>query len=58
MQADTLCQLSDIATRLERKLTFDPRSEKFVLDDEANGRLKLRPMRDPYTKWLKPPQQT
>lgn len=48
VQADTLCQLSDIATRLERKLTFDPRSEKFVRDEEANRRLGLRPMRVPW----------
>lgn len=58
VQADTLCQLSDIAARLERNLTFDPRRERFVRDDEANGRLKLRPMRDPYTKWLKPRQHS
>lgn len=50
VQGDTLCHLSDIATRLERKLTFEPRSERFVRDDEANGRLKLRPMRAPYAE--------
>jgi predicted dehydrogenase len=48
VQADALCQLSDIATRLERKLTFDPRTEKFVGDDEANRKLQLRPMRAPW----------
>ena len=52
VQADTLCQLSDIATRLDRKLTFDPRAEKFVRDDEANRKLRLRPMRSPYIDWL------
>ena len=60
VQADALCQLSDIATRLERKLTFDPRSEKFVRDDEANRKLQLRPMRSPFTynDWLKSPKHT
>jgi len=52
VQGDTLCHLSDIATRLNRKLTFDPRREKFVHDDEANRRLQLRTMRAPYNKWL------
>ena len=52
VQADALCHLSDIATRLERKLTFDPRAEKFVGNDEANRKLQLRPMRAPYAGWL------
>jgi len=52
VQADTLCQLSDIATRLERKLSFNCRTEKFVGDDKANRKLELRPMRPPYDEWL------
>jgi glucose-fructose oxidoreductase len=52
VQADTLCHLSDIAARLDRKLTFDPRAEKFVADAEANRKLQLRPMRAPYNDWL------
>jgi predicted dehydrogenase len=48
VQADALCHLSDIATRLERKLTFNCRTEKFVGDDEANRKLQLRPMRSPW----------
>jgi len=52
VQADTLCQLSDIATRVDRKLTFDTRAEKFVKDEEANLKLQLRPMRAPYNEWL------
>jgi predicted dehydrogenase len=51
VQGDTLCHVSDIATRLGRKLTFDPRTEKFLRDDEANRRLELKPMRAPYNKW-------
>lgn len=48
VQADLLCHLSDIATRLPRRLTFDPARERFVKDDEANRRLALRPMRKPW----------
>lgn len=60
VQADALCQLSDIASRLERKLTFDGGSEKFVRDDEANRKLALRPMRAPFTyeAWLKPQRES
>ena len=46
--ADTLCHLADAATRLERKLTFDFRTEKFLHDECANQRLKARPMRKPW----------
>ncbi len=52
VQADTLCHLSDIATRLDRSLTFDPGAEKFVRDDEANHKLQFRPRRAPYADWL------
>ena len=48
VQADLLCHLSDIATRLDRKLRFDPVKEKFLGDSEANQRLALRPMRAQY----------
>ena len=48
VQADVLCHLSDIATRLNRKLKFDPMQEVFPGDDEANRRLALRPMRPGY----------
>jgi predicted dehydrogenase len=48
VQADLLCHLSDIAARLERKLTFDPAKEVFVKDKEANRKLALRPMRKPW----------
>ncbi len=48
VQADTLCHLSDIAARLGRRLKFDPRREKFIRDDEANRRLALRTMRQPW----------
>jgi predicted dehydrogenase len=48
VRSDTLCHISDIATRLERKLRFDPRKEKFIGDSAANDRLRLRDMRKPW----------
>ncbi|MGZ8899814.1 MAG: Gfo/Idh/MocA family protein [Limisphaerales bacterium] len=45
---DTLCQISDIAARLQRKLRFDFAAERFINDDEANKRLALRDMRGPW----------
>jgi predicted dehydrogenase len=33
----SLCHLGNIATRLERSLTFDPQSEQVVDDDQANA---------------------
>ncbi|MGA4577222.1 Gfo/Idh/MocA family protein [Limisphaera sp. VF-2] len=47
-RADLLCQLSDIATRVPRRLRFDPRQERFLEDPEANRRLELRPRRRPW----------
>lgn len=48
VQADVLCHLSDIATRLDRSLKWDPARERFVKDPDANRRLALRPMRAPW----------
>lgn len=48
VQADILCHLSDISTRVDRKLRFDPVAEQFQGDAEANRRLALRPMREPW----------
>ena len=45
---DALCHIADIACRLGRKLTFDLKKERFVNDEEANQRLKARPMRKPW----------
>ncbi len=47
VRSDTLCQLSNIATRLGRKLRWDPDKEIFINDDQANRLLK-RPMRSPW----------
>jgi hypothetical protein len=46
--ATVLTIVSDIATRLERKLTWDWKHEKFVNDEVANSLLR-RPMRSPWT---------
>jgi predicted dehydrogenase len=48
VQADILCHLSDIATRVNRKLKWDPLKEKFVGDQEANKRLAIRSVRKPW----------
>lgn len=45
VQADILCHLSDLAARLDRKLKWDPRQERFLDDKEANQKLARRPMR-------------
>ena len=47
VRSDTICQLSDIAIRLGRKLRWDPQKEKFINDTEANRMLK-RAMRSPW----------
>ena len=47
VRTDTLCQLTDIAMRLGRKLRWNPDAERFVNDDDAN-RMLSRPMRDPW----------
>ena len=48
VQADVLCHLSDIATRVKRPLTWDPAKEQFVGDADANGRLAMRSLREPW----------
>lgn len=48
VQADIICHISDIAIRLEEKLKWDPKTERFVNSDAANRRLS-RPMRSPWT---------
>jgi hypothetical protein len=48
VRSDTLCQLSDIATRTGRRLKWDPVREEFVDDAQANRHLLLRSMRAPW----------
>lgn len=47
VRSDTLCQLSEIAMRLGRKLKWDPDKEEFVNDDQAT-RMLTRPLRSPW----------
>ena len=46
-QSHVVCHAAYIATQLGRKLTFDPRKEEFVNDDEAN-RMRSRALREPW----------
>ncbi len=48
VRSDSLCHISDIAIRLNRKLVWDPKKEQFLGDEEANLRLKARKMRPPW----------
>jgi predicted dehydrogenase len=47
VQGDIVCQISDIAIRLEQKLKWDPGKELFVNSEAANRMLK-RSMRSPW----------
>jgi len=40
VRSDTLCQIALIAVKLGRKLAWDPKTERFVGDDAANGMLQ------------------
>jgi predicted dehydrogenase len=48
VRSDSLCHLSEIAMRLNRRVTWDPAKEKFIGDEEANLRLAARKMRAPW----------
>jgi len=47
VHVDTLCQISDIAIRLEQKLRWDSEKQRFVNNETANRRL-TRSMRSPW----------
>jgi hypothetical protein len=47
--SDSLCHVSDIAIRLDRKVVWDPKKERFIKDEEANLRLGPGKMRAPWT---------
>jgi len=47
VRSETICQISNIAIRLKRRVKWDPRAERFVDDEEAN-RLLGRAMREPW----------
>ena len=48
VRSDTLCHLAETAIRLNRKVIWDPKKERFVDDEEANLRLRARKMRAPW----------
>lgn len=47
--SDAFCHVSDIAIRSGGKIRYDIGSEKIVGDDEANQRLRVRSMREPWS---------
>lgn len=46
--ADAFCHVPNIALRLQRKLTYAVKAEKFIDDSVANKRLALRTLRAPW----------
>jgi predicted dehydrogenase len=48
VHAETMCQQSDIAMQLQRKLRWDPKAERFINDEQAN-RLLSRAIRAPWS---------
>jgi predicted dehydrogenase len=48
LRVDSICHVGDIAARLGRSLTYDMKKEKFLADKEANQRLHLRNLRQPW----------
>jgi hypothetical protein len=43
-----MCQQSDIAMQLQRKLRWDPKTERFIDDEQAN-RMLSRAIRPPWS---------
>jgi predicted dehydrogenase len=48
VRSDSLCHISEIAMRLNRKVVWDPNKERFIDDEEANLKLLARKMRPPW----------
>ncbi len=48
-RVSTVCHLGNIAIRLGRKLRWDPESETFPGDPEANALCRIRDMRKPWS---------
>ena len=48
VRSDLISHMCDIAVRLDRKITWDPKQEAIVGDSEAT-RMLHRPMRSPWT---------
>jgi myo-inositol 2-dehydrogenase / D-chiro-inositol 1-dehydrogenase len=47
-RVSTVCHLANLAIRLNRTLRWDPQTEQFINDPEAD-RLRSRPLRPPWT---------
>ena len=48
VRSDLISHMCDIAVRLDRKITWDPKKEEIVGDSQATGMIH-RPMRSPWT---------
>ncbi len=48
VRSDTLCHISESAMRLDRPVLWDPKRERYVDDEGANLRLRVRKMRSPW----------
>jgi hypothetical protein len=48
VHAETMCQQSDIAMQLQRKVRWDPKAERFIDDEQAN-RMLSRAIRAPWS---------
>ena len=48
LRSHTIAHCANLCLRLDRKLQWDPESERFVKDDDAN-RMRARTMRTPWT---------
>jgi predicted dehydrogenase len=48
VRSDTLCHLSELAIRLNRKVVWEPAKERFRDDKEADLRLRARKLRPPW----------
>jgi predicted dehydrogenase len=48
VHSDSLCHISDIAIRMNRKVVWDPKKEHFIGDEGADLRLLGRNMRAPW----------
>jgi hypothetical protein len=51
IRSDTISHLCNVAIRIGKKVTWDPKAEKFLGDsaDEAEKMLHRPPMREPWT---------
>jgi predicted dehydrogenase len=48
-RVSTVCHLGNLAIELGRRLRWDPQTQVFVNDDQANALRQVRPMRKPWS---------